>query len=635
MKKALSHLWAVAWNIILAMLLYSCCRLVFFLVNRPLLEGADLLGIMRHGLLFDFSALMYGNALYIILMLIPFAFRKRKWYRTFTKGLFVLVNFFLYAIDMADSVYFAYTLRRTTCTVFREFAGDSNVPGIILHETLTHWYLLLAGLAMLVILIKCYRQPAEDETGPYGFGEFLLHLVTFVAAPVMIVFGMRGSFDFQMRPISLSDANLYIEKPVEAGLVLNTAFSLIRTADSKPFNVPEWFPSEEALEAEFTPVHPAPSAQGIKGKNVVVLVLESFSASYSAYLTGLQGEEHTGYMPFLDSLMKESLIFRHSIANGRTSIESLPSVMCGIPSFIEPFTLTPYAQNDVSGLAAELRSKGYHTAFYHGAKRESMAIAGFAHASGFEREYSREDFGDDTYYDGTWGIWDGPFLDYFEKGISGMQEPFLASVFTLTSHNPFVIPADAPFPEGTIPIHKCIRYTDSCLKRFFDAASGEPWFRNTLFVITGDHTNASDLKEYNTAAGVFTIPIVFYTPDGSLRGLREGIAQQADIKPTVLSYLGYDEPYFSFGCDLLTTADEDTYAVNYHAGIYQFFRAGWLLQFDGEKPVALYRFADDRLLEKNLLDEELAVASAMEQRLKAIIQQYITRMTENRVSDGR
>ena len=338
-------------------------------------------------------------------------------------------------------------------------------------------------------------------------------------------------------------------------------------------------------------------------------------------------------MPFLDSLMREGLTFTHSFANGRLSIDALPSIMCGMPSLLESFTLTPYAQDTLHGLAYELGREGYDSAFWHGAKRESMALAGAAHNTGFRREYSRTDYGNEADYDGTWAIWDEPFLQYFEKGISTLEEPFIASVFTATSHHPFVVPAEYEgiFPEGTLPVHPTVAYADHALRRFFEAARKEPWYRNTVFVFTGDHTNQTDLPEYRTSAGLFEIPIVFYAPDGSLKSLRDGIAQQIDIKPTLYHILGYPHPFLSFGSDLLATADENTCAVNTLGGVYQFLQDGYLLQFDGQKATALYHYTQDRLLSENLIAAEPSRAAAMEMQLKALIQQYLSRMIHNRL----
>ena len=636
MKRSFSYLFAVVWNLLLAMAIYTLCRLVFYKMNQPLfpdIEPSRLFSLFRAGWRFDLSTVLFTNTPYLLLMLIPFRFREKKGYKLTAKGFYVVPNFLAYVIDLADGVYFPFTSRRTTCTVFQEFGGDDNLGKIFLHEIVSHWYLVLLGLGILFLLIKAYREPAASGKR-YGWKGYLLHTAIFVASLYPVVAGMRGGFGPTIRPICINDANLYIEKPIESALVLNTAFSMYKTIDEKPLEDVDWFKDEKELEAVFNPVIRPQTTGPMNKKNVVILILESFSASYSGYLTEIQGGRRESYMPFLDSLMQESLVFRHCFANGRLSIDALPSVMCGIPAIIESFTLTPYSNNDVRGLARELGECGYSSAFFHGAQRNSLALAGFAHKTGFQQEFSRESYGNESDFDGTWGIWDEPFLQYFKDGIGKLPEPFLASVFTLSSHHPFAVPEqyEGVFQPGTMPIHRCVRYSDYAIRRFFEEASKEPWYENTIFVITGDHTSRTDAPEYMTLNGVFTIPILFYTPDGSLKGLREGIAMQLDIKPTILSYLGYDKPTFSFGCDLLTTADEDTYAINYQNGAYLYYWQGYHLQFDGERSIGLYHFTEDRLLENNLLETEPDRAAEMEYRLKALIQQFNHRMIHNQLT---
>lgn len=636
MKKPFSYIGAVLWNLLLAMVVYTCCRLVFFGLNRSLFADVDLTRLMRlcrAGWRFDLSAVLYTNLPYIVLMLLPFRFRGNRIYRGVAKALYVVPNFTAFAIDLCDSVYFPFTGRRTTTTVFREFQGDDNLGGIFLHEALNHWYLVLFGLFILWVLIKAYRKPATE--GPrYGWKDYLVHTGILAAVLYPMVGGMRGGFGVTVRPIGINDANLYVEKPEEAGIVLNTAFSMYTTLGLPTFTEPDWFGDFEEVEKVYTPVHVPEQGTVMQRKNVVILIVESLSASYSGYLKEIQGVPGEGYMPFLDSLMQESLVFRHSFANGRLSIDAQPSVMCGIPSLIEPFVLTPYANNDIRGLARELGEKGWSSGFWHGAQRQSLALAGFAHKSGFQQEFSRESYAHEEDFDGTWGIWDEPFLQYFEQGINSLPEPFLATVFTLSSHHPYRIPEqyEGVFEEGTMPIHRCVRYTDYAIRRFFEAARKEPWYDNTVFVITGDHTNQTDVPEYKTLKGLFSIPILFHTPDGSLKGLRDGIAMQLDIKPTLLSYLGYDEPWLSFGCDLLTTPDEDTYAIHYQSGTFLYEQDGYQLQFDGEKSVGLYHFTEDLLLQENLLETEPERAAAMERRIKAIIRQFVHRMIHNELT---
>ena len=122
--------------------------------------------------------------------------------------------------------------------------------------------------------------------------------------------------------------------------------------------------------------------------------------------------------------------------------------------------------------------------------------------------------------------------------------------------------------------------------------------------------------------------------------MQDKIAQQIDILPTVMGLLHYDLPYFGFGIDLFNTAAEDTWAVNYLNGIYQYVKHGHVLQFDGEHTKAIYTLSDS-LMQHNLLNENSqssilnSQVNEMEREIKAIIQQYMERMTQDRlIPDG-
>ena len=294
----------------------------------------------------------------------------------------------------------------------------------------------------------------------------------------------------------------------------------------------------------------------------------------------------------------------------------------------------------MTSIAGELDNKGYYTAFFHGAPNGSMGFQAFARTVGFKDYYGLDEYSQaaghdaDKDFDGTWAIWDEPFMQYYCEEMSTFKEPFMTSIFTASSHHPYVIPDEykQTFHEGTLPIHKCIRYTDNALRKFFEKAKKQKWFNNTLFVITADHTNQSCHESYQNDLGVFKVPIIFYAPgDTTLTGMRNDIiAQQIDIMPTVLGYLGYDKPYVAFGCDLLSTPPQQTFAVNYANDIYQYVKGEYLLQFDGNGTRAVYNFKSDPLLKHNLVGK--VDCSSMELELKAIIQQYMQRMNENRLT---
>lgn len=630
---------ALLCNIILSYLLFMLCRLCFLWVNHSYyaeLTAAELGTIFKGGLVFDTSAIIYVNSLYIVMMLLPLHYKEHKRYQQVTKAIFVITNSIALIMNLMDTVYFQFTNRRTTASVFSEFSHEGNIVGIIGVELLNHWYLTLLAVILIYGLYKLYRKPIGEQGKVNLWGYYGVQLIFLIAAIPFCIFGMRGGIGAAVRPITISNANQYVNRPIETALVLNTPFALIRTIGKKPFVVPRYFADEASLEGVYTPVHiPADTLQ-TKPMNVVVFIMESFGKEYIGALNkDLDHGNYKGYTPFLDSLIAESLTFEYSFANGRKSIDGMPSILSGIPMFIEPFFLTPASMNKVSGIAGELRKKGYYTAFFHGAENGSMGFEAFSRATGFKDYYGRTEYNNDDDFDGRWAIWDEEFFQFFADKLTAFQQPFVAALFSASSHHPFVLPKryEGKFPKGTLPIHQCIGYSDYALKRFFEKASHEPWFKNTLFVITADHTNQTEHPEYMTESGTFAVPVIFYQPGSNvLKGHVQAIAQQIDIMPTVLNYLGYERPYVSFGCDLLNTPAEQTYAVNYVNGFYQYHKGKYLLQFDGIKSVALYDFVSDRLLEHNLMGALPDVQHAMETELKAIIQQYMQRMNADRLT---
>ena len=644
-------------NLIILYIAYGICRVAFVMENWGLFASDfqwSSVPEMLHGAwMFDTSAILYTNILYALLMLIPLLYKETGGWQMTAKWVYMIVNGVCIAANLADSVYFKYTMRRTTASVFSEFSNEGNIGSIIGVEFLSHWYLVLLFVFMMWAMWKCYfgsgfkikKRTTDMPRGKRLMKYYIVETLCFGIFIPLCICGMRGGATTAVRPITISNANQYVVHPQEAGIVLNTPFSLIRTIGKKVFEIPDYM-SEKEMNALYSPLKTNQSSiisnQSSK-KNVVILIVESFGREYiGGYNKWLDGGKYKGYTPFVDSLMQHSQTFLYSYCNGRKSIDGMPSILSSIPMFVEPFFLTPASMNDVSGIAGELKNKGYYSAFFHGAENGSMGFQAFARKTGFIDYFGRTEydadkrFDGDKDFDGMWAIWDEPFLQFFATKMSEFKQPFVSAVFTASSHHPYKVPEKYKdiYKEEGISIHKCIRYTDNALRLFFEKAKTQPWYENTLFVITSDHTNLSDHAYYQTDLGGFCSPIIFFDPSGDLQpGMRNAIAQQIDIMPTVLSYLGYDRPYVAFGCDLLTTKDEDTWAVNYLNGIYQYVKGDWLLQFDGQKAKALYRFRTDLLLKDNLLSKEPKVAADMERQVKAIIQSYMTRMVNNQLTN--
>ncbi|WP_276909584.1 LTA synthase family protein [Hallella colorans] len=647
LARYLEPAWTTLINICVAFAIYAIARLAFLLENWHYfandLSFRQLSTLFYGGYIFDRSAIVYTNALYIVLMLFPLWLKERRGYHLFCKWLFVIVNGLALVINLCDAVYFPFTLRRTTTNVFSEFSHESNLADIFLTQTLNHWYLLLLAIVVIGLTCRLYRKPRlshEQFSSTRHRVQFAVSQIVILALITPLCIGAcRGGLSSGIRPITINNANQYVQHPTECALVLNTPFSLIRTIGKNVFEIPNYYASLSSAERVFSPIHQPKPTHAFKRKNVVILIVESFGREYiGAFNHWLENGQYKGYTPHVDSLIGKSMVFKHSFCNGRKSIDGMPSVLCGIPMFKEPFVLTSASMNDYTGIAGLLRAEGYSTAFFHGANRGSMGFLALANKIGFEQYHGRQDyaqdprFGGDADFDGHWGIWDEPFLQYWATKIGEMRQPFMTACFTVSSHTPFVIPDKykAVYPEGKLPIHKCIRYTDMAIGRFFETASKQPWYKNTIFVILSDHTNQSDHAEYQTDIGGFSSPFILFDPSGEIKpGMRDGIAQQIDVLPTVLSALGYDKPFLSFGCDLLTTPTNQTYAVNYLNGIYQYCKYGYVLQFDGQRTRAIYAL-DDRLMQHNLIGK-IGQQAQMERELKAIIYQYMYRMANDKL----
>ena len=643
----------------MAYVAYFICRIEYVLENWDTLNGIlnnDIMGLVEGSLKFDTSAILYTNALYAILMLLPLHYKESIAWRKVAKWIFIIVNSIAIIINLADSVYFKYTGKRTAANVFQEFQNENNLSSILAAEIITHWYLFLLGIIMIAAMWRLYAMPHGKlrlMDGKQWIGYYAIHLLCFALYIPLTICGMRGGATTAVRPITISNANQYVHHPTEAAAILNTPFSILRTIGKNVFEDPKYF-SETELNQIYQPIHVPGDSLTVRRKNVVVLIVESFGREYiGAYKEKLEDGKYKGYTPFVDSLVNVSLTFDYTFANGRQSISGMPSILSGIPMVKVPFFLTPYSMNNVSGLAGELGKVGYQSAFFHGAENGSMGFEAFAKTTGYQKYYGRTEFNQDKRFrgdkdfDGTWAIWDEPFMQFYALKMSEMKQPFVTSIFTASSHHPFNIPEEykdvykeeiPPKAKGVIrttvnPILKCIRYTDHALQQFFATASKQPWYNNTIFVLTSDHTNMFNHEEYATDLGLYGSPILIFDPSGEMpRGRRHCIAQQTDILPSILGWLGYKNKFVAWGNDLFHTSDADTWAFNYIEGIYQYVKGDYVIQFDGQKVKAIYNYKTDWLMKHNLIDKNIPEVNVMGREIKAIIQSYMQRLIGNQMT---
>ena len=435
---------------------------------------------------------------------------------------------------------------------------------------------------------------------------FQIPLNIFVLA--LLILTIRGGL--RLKPLRSIDTALFVPS-THAQLAISTGFNFIESFQSEKIEVPKYYDDKKINEIMAGDYYNLQNNIIIKKKNIVILILESFGKEYSFPET----EEAISYTPFLQQLSTESIFYSRAYSNGSRSVDAIPAILEGVPKLTKTdFMYSNYIKNTTPGFPFYLKDKGYECGFYHGGKNGTLGFEAFLKSRGWSY------FGKDQYqgatadFDGQWGIYDGPYLLYVAKQLSQTKQPFVASVFTLSSHHPYTLPKDYKdsFKAIKQPIHQTIRYSDQCLKKFFETIKNSPWYNETIFIITADHSSENFTKRYQSHDGKYEIPLLVFEPSKKIPSKVNSIIQHIDIIPMVLSKVGYSGKIFTLG----TYFQKDKMAFQNEEGSYQAITNKLSYTFDGNK------FKGDA--------KTLIVSDSMQFILKAKIQDYNYRLVNNR-----
>lgn len=606
------------------MVIYQLSRLAFLLANAGYFTGSDTADVFKAfftGTRFDLNIILVLNAPFVLFHLIPAkAFYTRIW-QNILRWYFFIVNIPVLMLNCIDLEYFKYQGKRTTADLFGLFSMGDDMQNTLPQMARDFWYVLVVFALLAALTIFLYNRikfPATETQTQIGFQWLLLLPVS-----ALVVIGARGGL--QLKPLGILSA-AGNTPPTLVPLVLNTPFTVFKTLGKDLLEEKKYFTGEAALQY-FTKDHQYTGRPPFQPKNVVIIILESFSSEFIGTLNNGKG-----YTPFLDSLAGEGMLFTNAYANAKKSIDGIPSVLAALPTLMPASYITsPYNGNKLHSIAAVLKPKGYTSAFFHGGNNGTMGFDNFTSMSGFGNYYGRKEYpGND--YDGHWGIFDENFYHFYISKMNEMKPPFVTSFFSLSSHHPYTIPVHLKnrFPKGPLPIHESIGYADYALASFFREASKTKWFDNTLFVITSDHTGPSAIPFYQTKTGMFRVPILYFMPGSELKGRNSRTTQQTDIVPGILDLLNYDLPFTAFGNSPFDTTSSGM-AVNYPGDVYQAINDRQLLQFDGSSVIGVYDVVNDSLLKKNLVEKPGSIDSVLLSGLKSVLQQYESALAKNKL----
>jgi len=523
-------------------------------------------------------------------------------------------------------------LTRINAQFFESIENEDNKFNLILHFSFEYIHLIILYFFVVIIWIYTYRLIKVKLTKrKFDILNLIKSSLIFLIVMFLCVGGVRGDYKKSTRPITLIHAMENVNIPQHADVILNSPFTVIRTLGKTNFKSTNIFTKNE-IKKIVKPIKFYPNKGNINIKpNVMIFILESMGREYWGSLNSKKNiPNYKGYTPFLDSLANHSLRFPNFYANSRKSIHGMPAILAGIPSFETAYTSSAYSNQPVESIVSVTKELGYTTSFFHGASNGSMGFLGFSKTLGFDNYYGKDEFDNDLEFDGYWGIWDEPFFQFTKEKIDNTKQPFLTTLFSVTSHEPYIIPEkyEGFFDKGYVPMHKVVGYTDYALKNFFDEAKKESWFDNTIFIFTADHGNQTYYSYYEKIINRFANPLMIYWPKGNLNGVSLKLGQHMDIFPTIADLIGYGKPFRSWGKSLISDTETDSFVVNYFGGgSYFMMNEDYTVVSNGEKITGFYN-SNDRGLEINLINMPNIDMENLALKFQVFLEDYMNRVVE-------
>ncbi len=586
-------------------------RIFFTLYNHVYFDLWGWIELIK-GLRIDLSYSIYVFSLYFFTQII---FPNKL--KTIKLALFLLGFMLVIIPELIDWGYFSFVQKRLTKDVLIYLRPNGEFWALAPKFIWDYKWSLLSFI-ILLFSVKHFFTKVEKTLAPTSWVQKIG--ISIVWITFTIIAGRGG---LQHRPLELANAVKGVS-PQNIPIVLNSGFSLFSSFFVGGVQPVHYMSTDEA-QSYFSPQKHSKKDTNTHFKpNIVILILESFSQEYIGYYN----HSSNSYTPFLDSLLKKSITYKRAYANGKRSVEAVPAILAGLPSLMsDPYIFSSYATNSIRALPSILKEYGYNTSFYHGGHNGTMGFDGFCTAAGIDDYYGYNEYTGDKKkdFDGNWGIFDEPYLQYFAKDLSQKKEPFFSSLFTLSSHHPYTIPHQhkGKFKKGTLDIHQSVRYADYSLQQFFKNASKKSWFKNTIFILTADHTAQASSHEYGNIEGKYRIPLAIYNPTNLKIKLNTNqITQQSDIMAIALTILGKENNYLSFGNNL---GQEENWAVMYNDNKVQLITKQHVIQIDYEGKHQTFKLKKDGRLKK-VEGQEKDI-----QILKSIMQQYTSALIKNQL----
>lgn len=627
------------WGVLLA------ARAVMLVLLWPEVSRADawsdILYALYIGAKFDARMAVFGSLPLALVLGIPWLERRLAALRLWLDAFYGLVFWgvaFLYAVDFG---FFFYLRRRLDATVF-EFLGDLGIAADMVRQSYPVFRIAL-GLIIVALgaayvtdrllrahlraVVRYYRESPRRTWKPraaWSLGVFVLLFFMGYGQISADFFPLRWSNAFFSPDRNLAVLALNPIQNLRDTVVINrsTLPDLEAVREAYP-RMARWLRVDrpDAEKLDYWRVTPAGNPD--RRWNVVVILMESFSWPMTSFAPG--PDDPT---PNARQLAAESLSFPWFFAPSRTTARAIFTSLTGIPDVNRSGGTSSRNQALVDQFLLLNEFKGYQKYYFIGGSASWANIRGVLRHNVDGLRLMEEGEWKAPKVD-VWGISD---LSLFRESVAVLSEsplPFTAFIQTAGFHRPWTIPDDNagfalrdPGPDvirrygfENAAEYNSLRFSDHALGEFFRLARQQPWFKNTIFAVMGDHglnNVPGNMPPGYTACRLqgSHIPLLLYAPDLIRPGVAPFPCGQPDVYPTLAALAGIPFRNHTLGRNLLdpaTAADARQFIAGENEHSWRLVEDGYCYQ--KEETEALYNLNSPEL--KNVLEEEPERADRM------------------------
>jgi phosphoglycerol transferase MdoB-like AlkP superfamily enzyme len=549
MKKRLT---AILFYSLFWLFFFVIIRLFFILTRLPEASEfsvAELAATFWHGLRLDLSATAY-ILLIPILLFIPSLWYPGRWFKLTVRWYTFVLLVISAVIAVSDTLLYKYWGFRMDHTALMYLDTPEEAAASVSFIQMSVVFLgiiVLSGLfivAYLRFIDRLFTFPGRVRY-PFAAVPAFMLLWGFMIIPIR---GGLGLAPIYAGSVYFSEHTFINHTAVN--VVWNVGSSLV---NRKPSKNPYIFTDhEEAVRmAGFLTEKGAEPVKLLKTErpDILILVMESFGSA----LTGpLGGDSLT--TPNFNRYCSEGILFRNFYASGFRTDKAMPAILNGYPAQPAASIMKDSKKTQsLPGLIKILEKQGYGSSFWYGGDINFANFNAYLINCGFRQIITQDNF-NPADRNSKWGIHDHVLFNALSDSMAVVRKPFIKVVLSLSSHEPFDVPADPVF-EGRDELTRfrnSLHYTDAVLGDFLDRAAGSDWWENTLVIVVADHfrRNSGDLLLFSE--DIFQIPMLWIGGAVAGKGIEVNrFGSQTDIPITLLHQMNL-EGDFPFGKDLLS-----------------------------------------------------------------------------------